>query len=346
MTHLLSLEQTPGRIRFIFRGEWVDNIDTSNDETGASIEPKSVLKLPPGDKESIEAKWITMDEVLHFEERKRHGINKPPPTLKSISDPWLRGHEPITFFGMLEFADQKDRSVPGLPVHNNIMRDDNDQKEVVGAFFGGTSFSSGIPNSPTDPLYYGKRAALLTHLKCRLLVYDETQQMFAIDDTTKMFPSSFVKEKNETLSDLVGGMIKEFSTTDNNNKKNQTGLLRVEYVKHENRREATLTVFPFVRLRTIRESAKDTIDWISVQEISDDLERKLAEAMAGIQNGKHYLNVLRDREGPIEVSELGGTDDSSIGNVGDMPVVSKENLDADGSVFLKMIRASQDSDKV
>mmetsp|Transcript_32694 Transcript_32694/g.79153 ORF Transcript_32694/g.79153 Transcript_32694/m.79153 type:complete len:469 (-) Transcript_32694:159-1565(-) len=307
MTHLISLEQTPGRIRFIFRGEWID--DSVVDQNKSSKESRSILKPPPGDDESIEAKWITWDEVLQFRESKRAEMSKSPPPVQSKSHPWLRGHEPITFFGMLEFSSKDGRSVPGLPVHRmDIHGEHNDYREAeaTGAFFGRMmSASSDESSNAGAGLTSGRRAALLTHLKCRLLVYNENQQTFAIDAATNAFPSSLVKNQNEmTLKQLVAVKIADFvsfHSEDNKNKKEryQAGLLRMEHIVHDNGKDATLTVFPFVCLRSVRESANEAVSWVSVNEISDNLERRLADAVIGDQRRNKYLHldILRDHEG-------------------------------------------------
>jgi len=317
MTHLISLEQSPGRLRFIFRGEWIDDfVDNCDDQTATSNEPKNILKCPPGDKESIEAKWLTWDEIQYLKERKR-GKQETSQyiAVQSMSDPWLRGHEPLTFYEMLERSWQENGSVPGLPVHMmNLSGEHNDQQEeeVTGAFFGRMRNSSNKSNRVSGLTYHG-RAALLTHLKCRLLVYDAIQQQIALDTATKMFPSSFVNDQNEmTLKQLVDGMIADLvalPSEDNREKQGQyqVGLLRVEYVVHGNGREATLTVFPFVSLSStdgvfLSESANKTMNWISGEEISDNLERKLAKTVLSERSGESInvrLNILRDEEGPV-----------------------------------------------
>lgn len=318
MTHLISLEQSPGRLRFIFRGEWIDDfVDNCDDQTATSNEPKNILKCPPGDKESIEAKWLTWDEVQCLKERKRGKQEKSQPStaVQSMSDPWLRGHEPLTFYEMLERSWQENGSVPGLPVHMMNLsgeHDDQQEEEVTGAFFGRMRSSSNKSNRGSGLTYHG-RAALLTHLKCRLLVYDNIQQQIALDTATKMLPSSFVHDQNEmTLKQLVDGMIAELvalPSEDNREKQEQyqVGLLRVEYVVHGNGREATLTVFPFVCLSStdgvfLSESANETMSWVSGEEISDTLERKLAKTVLSEGSGKSInfsLNILRDEEGPV-----------------------------------------------
>lgn len=337
MTHLLSLEQTPGRIRFIFRGEWVD------DSVG---DTSKILKIPPGDEESIEAKWITWDEVLHFEERKKRiGMNKPPPMLQSISDPWLRGHEPITFFGMLEFAHQKDGPVPGLPVHMMNLRGkgiEHEDQNVIGAIFGQIqSDCSDQSNVDAGLISCGSRAALITHLRCRMIVYNKSEQKFAIDNTTKSFPSPCVNDQNDmTLKQLVDGVIADFVPKSGDYSKNKdVGLLRVEHIMHGNRREATLTVFPFLCLHSTEESTSGkTISWVSAKHLSDDIDRKLAETILDNQIGKQYLNldILRDDEGPIKMSH----------EIGDLPAMNNEKRDDEGSAFLEMMRASQESDQM
>ena len=119
MTHLLSVQQSFGRVRFIFRGEWFDDSNTA-------------LKLPPGDGESIDAKWVTVDEVKSLPVNRRSKNHTPSVTSGQWGEhPWLRGHEPITFFEMLKRRWAKDESVPGLPVHTDSTIHNSD---VIGAF--------------------------------------------------------------------------------------------------------------------------------------------------------------------------------------------------------------------
>ncbi|KAL9181107.1 hypothetical protein ACHAXT_009912 [Thalassiosira profunda] len=273
MTHLLSLEQSPGRIRFIFRGEWVDD--------GAV----SVLKRPPGDKESIEAKWMAWDEMQLLAEKKGGGASTSSLSLK---DPWLRGHEPLTFYGMLERC-KKTGSVPGLPVK----RMDRKEVGVTGAFFGRES-----SNGSTGLTVHG-RAAILTHLRCRLLVCDRTEQTIAVDATTKQFPLSIVEDQNNiTLRELVHAMIESFGGT----RQHQVRLLRVDHFIHSNGREATLTVFPVLFFDSSdKESLSGSTSWVLVEDLSDRFERKLAQAALSLGSGENdmcNLDLLRSNEGP------------------------------------------------
>lgn len=352
MTHLISLEQSPGRIRFIFRGEWIDDCNDNSEveQRSASKEPKTILKCPPGDEDSIEAKWMTYDEVPRFGESKRAARNKSP--LLLLSDPWLRGHEPITFFGMLELSGLKNRFIPGLPVHTMNLdpdkQDDHQEEHVTGAFFGRMPMPSPDQSNEAIGLTFHGRAALVTHLKCRLLVYNETQQTFAIDTTTKKFPASFVHNQDEmTLKQLVDKMISDlvphsFENNRGNEERYQVGLLRADHVIHCNAREATLTVFPFVCLCTtdevnLRESASETVRWVSAEELCDPLERKLADAIISDQSRETYLHldILRDNEGP-KVVQLDDLDDDNGSDVGDISTTPPKDA------FLERIWAQHD----
>ena len=198
MTHLLRLEQSPGRIRFIFRGDWRDDGDPTAD---------GFLKCAPGDAESIEAKWWTWDEMRHFEGRKRgertplYLQQKGRPAGEPVTDPWLRGREPLTFYGMLERARRENEAVPGLPVRTMNLSGgkhyDPQEAEVTGAFFGRAKNNSTTVNRIQGPTHHG-RAALLTHLKCRLLVYDDSRKIIAVDAETMALPSAVVHDQHDT----------------------------------------------------------------------------------------------------------------------------------------------------
>lgn len=316
MTHLISLEQSRGRIRFIFRGEWIDDSRGDCDgQKGKSNGPKSILKCPPGDKESIEAKWISWDEVQEIKvkdtrKRKKDKLLSNGPL--TMGDAWLRGHEPLTFFGMLE-ACARNGSSPGLPVHRiTFSVEHNERREggaveeevVTGAFFGR------IHSNKSIGLTSHGRAALLTHLKCRLLVYDEVRHKIVADTATNAFPLSYVYDQNEiTLKELVDAVISDYvkmipsGSRGNEDELHRVGLLRVEHVIHGNGREATLTVFPCLCLSAIEEVRLDNrtnraLNWVSVEELGDDIERKLVEA---VQSGEcvQRLQILRDKEGPV-----------------------------------------------
>lgn len=311
MTHLISLEQSRGRIRFIFRGEWIDDYRGDCDgQKGKSNEPKSILKRPPGDKESIEAKWISWDEVQELKDtRKREKDSLLSNEPLSMDDPWLRGHEPLTFFGMLE-ASARNGSDPGLPVHRITFSGEHKEwgavkEEVVtGAFFGR------IHSNKSIGLTLHGRAALLTHLKCRLLVYGEGRHKIVVDTATNAFPLSPVYDQNEiTLKELVDAVISDYvemvpsGSRGNNDELHRVGLLRVEHIIHGNGREATLTVFPCLCLSAIEEvrfdnRANPAMSWVSVEELGDDIERKLVKA---VQSGEcvQRLHILRDNEGPV-----------------------------------------------
>eukprot|EP00585_Thalassiosira_rotula_P003454 CAMPEP_0196143916 /NCGR_PEP_ID=MMETSP0910-20130528/14015_1 /TAXON_ID=49265 /ORGANISM="Thalassiosira rotula, Strain GSO102" /LENGTH=432 /DNA_ID=CAMNT_0041405425 /DNA_START=221 /DNA_END=1519 /DNA_ORIENTATION=+ len=325
MTHLLSLQQSRGRLRFIFRGEWIDDVGDCDNETAVSDdEPKSILKCLPGDEESMESKWLTWDEIQCLEEKKGKKGGKratsqlqPTNTSKAVqcfSDPYLRGHEPLEFYGMLERSWQENASVPGIPVHMmDFSKELKAQREegVTGAFFGRMENTSNKSNQTL--IVHGRRAALLVHFKCRLVLYDMNQQRIALDAETKKFPSSHVKDQNNvTLKELVHGMIKGFVTRprkeDRENKKHyRVGMLRVEHVIHANGREATLTVFPVVCFSPAdgvhpTGRADRALNWVSGEEIGDNLERNLAKAVLAEKSGENNvcsLSILRDKEGPL-----------------------------------------------
>ena len=309
MTHLISLEQSPGRIRFIFRGEWIDEYAENYDDHGST--PKSVLKCPPGDDDSVESRWITWDEVQCLRERKQNGCSNLP-SIQFMSDPWLRGHEPITFFGLLDCYWRKNLPVPGLKVHpvNLIDKLNHHHEEVTGSFFGRMGRTDTSESEKAAHLTYHGRAALLTHLQCRLLVYNKVQNSFAIHDSTNTFPASFVRDQNQmSLKELVGKMISKIVSLPQNRSKEdryQVGLLRVEHVVHSNSREATLSVFPFVHLSSfdgvfLHESPIERIRWVSAEELIDPLERRLAEGVIDDQSREKCLHfILRDVEGPFK----------------------------------------------
>jgi hypothetical protein len=93
MTHLIFLEQSPGRMRFIFCGEWIDEYVENLDGHGSTL--KSVLQCPPGDDDSIESRWITWDEGQCLHEQNQIGCSNFP-TIQFISDPWLRARLSVT----------------------------------------------------------------------------------------------------------------------------------------------------------------------------------------------------------------------------------------------------------
>eukprot|EP00986_Skeletonema_menzelii_P004756 scaffold1665_cov149-Skeletonema_menzelii.AAC.6 len=274
MTHLLALEQTPGRIRFIFRGEWCDD------------DVHSILKCPPGDNESIEAKWITFSEIKNFNRRRKHipreqwlddGNSHPLSSSTSVTHPWLRGHEPSTFFGMLEKSLKQRNIVPGLKVQKG-------DTEVGGAFFSGPkeSFNN---DALSKRLTIRGRAAFLIHLKCRLIVYASESQQFCT-------MSRFVDGQNgKTLRQLSDEMLSQFSSLST-----KTGLQRVDYTAHENGREATLTVFPYAIISSNHEFYND-FKWVSKEELPDTLDQRLAAEIG--QGNVVDLNILRDSESEL-----------------------------------------------
>eukprot|EP00985_Skeletonema_marinoi_P015702 scaffold8179_cov126-Skeletonema_marinoi.AAC.3 len=279
MTHLRSLEQTQGRIRFIFRGEWCDD------------DEQSILKCPPGDDDSIEAKWITWEEINNFKRRRKHipreqwlddGNDNAHPlsSTTSVNHPWLRAHEPLTFFGMLENSLQQNESIPaGLKLCQV-----EDKDEVVGAFFS-RSKESCQSASEVQTLTIQGRATFLIHLKCRLLVYDSENQLFAT-------MSSFVDDQNEkTLRQLADEMISQFASSTF-----ETGLQRVEYTAHENGRDATLTVFPYA-ITSSNQDFHNDVKWVSKDELADSLDQRLAAHLLSGQGNFADLNIiLRDTE--------------------------------------------------
>ena len=301
MSHLLSLEQSPGRQRFIFRGEWIDDDDTTNYSAAdnSNTHNCNILKCPPGDDESEEAQWVTLDEVKQITTRQRGDttqVESDSTFLRQMKDPWLRGHEPVTFFGLLEYAWQQNEVVPGLPVYKmNLSGNVEEEEEVIGAFFGRHTL-----DEESQLVYHGSRSALLTHLKCSLLVYDKSLQVFAIDQATNTFPSSFVSDQNEmSLKKLVDDMISYYNPSHPSADDASVGLLRVQHIIHENGREATLTVYPYIILADTSEISHDEIDWVPINELSIPLEKRLAEViMDDNQMKEKYLSleVLRDKE--------------------------------------------------
>ena len=310
MTHLLSLEQTPGRIRFIFRGELIDDTDGNDDATAGT---NAILKSYPGDKDSLEAQWMTWDEIQYLAKHERSALHKHRPSglqnkpTKILNDPWLRGHEPVTFYGMLERSQNGKRSVPWLPVFektpNHVLQQD-EEEEVIGAFFGRIKSDALHSNEKSPLLTHGGRAATLTHLHSRLIVHDPIQNFFAIDKSTNNFPSSFVENQyGMTLARLANDMIAKFASPfsvydEKQHGRNPVGLLRVEHFIHDNGKEATLTVFPCVRLSSKAVGANE-LDWVPLENLKDSLESRLAKSFADCDTKVVCsLDVLRDSEGP------------------------------------------------
>ena len=297
MTHLLSLQQSPGRIRFIFRGEWIDD----NDNADNTKQETCILKCPPGDDESIEARWVTLNMVESLSERKRGDATTHFNLLQSIKDPWLRGNEPKEFFGLLEHASQEDELIPGLPVHRmNLSEEDTQQKhqrqdeEVLGAFFGRYQSEEAL-----DLVHSGSRAALWITLQCRLIVYCPIQQTFAVVEDTKTFPSSVVSDQRVmTFKQLVHNMIAEWRTPSDEDEEENVGLLRVEHIIHANGRDATLIVYPFVLINSEINTGDGSMRWVSANELSDPLERRLADTVIADKRKDKYfsLDILKDKE--------------------------------------------------
>jgi len=301
MTHLLSLEQSPGRQRFVFRGEWVDD-DNNDSANGSTTHNCNILKCPPGDDESEEAQWVTLNEVKQIATRQRGDttqVESDSTFLQQMKDPWLRGHEPVTFFGLLEYTWQQNEVVPGLPVYKiNLSGNDvkeEEEEEVTGAFFGRHTL-----DEESQLVHHGSRSALLTHLTCSLLVHNKSQQTFAIDKSTNTFPSSLVSDQNEmSLKKLVDDMVSYYNPSHPSADDARVGLLRVQHIIHENGREATLTVYPYIILADTSEISHDEIDWVPINELSIPLEKRLAEVvMDDNQMKEKYLSldVLRDKE--------------------------------------------------
>ena len=271
MTHLLSLEQSPGRIRFIFRGEWSDDNNT-------------YLKCAPGDDESIEAKWVTWDELNKFNRRRRrHGQrtnddsdNQLSSTM-IVSHPWLRGHEPLTFFGMLEKS-QQNNSVPGLEV-----LDLDDQKNVVGAYFSQLDAYHQSTEGEVVQNLTGGRDTFLINLHCRLFIYDRENQHFAVLSKT------IDNQYEQTLRQVTNELISHFSSS-----LLESGLLRIEYTS-ENENESTLTVFPYAIISSNLDSSID-IAWASKDDLTDSLDRKLAAILTRGKGNLADLNILKDTE--------------------------------------------------
>jgi len=302
MTHLISLEQTLGRIRFIFRGEWLDD-DNLHDGHGG------VLKRPPGDGDSVEAKWIGWEEIQHIpHDRNLINTREMSPFLRNMHDPWLRGHEPHTFYESLEYATKTGEMIFGLPLKQTVSVDsdlhqyNSDDEEPIGAFF--LRMKGDTPPSKKSLLRRRGRAELLVDLQCCLLIHDKNRNRFAVEKSSRRFPSSFVENQfGRTLRQLVDTMMKSFQPPRviQDDEHNPTGLLRVEYVIHENGREATLTVFPGLQLCSLTAENDTNYDWLPATELSDDLERRLATSFVNIE-GKFpcELDIIRDKEGPIK----------------------------------------------
>ena len=304
MTHLLSLEQSPGRQRFIFRGEWIDDDDNNDSADNSNTHNCNILKCPPGDDESEEAQWVTLNEVQQIANRQRGDttqVESESTFLQQMKDPWLRGHEPVTFFGLLEYAWQQNEVIPGLPVYKMNLSGNNveveDEEEVTGAFFGRHTL-----DEESQLMHYGSRSALLTHLKCSLVVYDKSQQVFAIDKATNTFPSSIVSDQNEmSLKQLVDDMISEYVPSHPWADNARIGLLRVQHIIHENGREATLTVYPYILFPGTSEISNKATDWVPIDELSVPLEKRLAEVVMDeeqLDNKYSSLEILRDKESP------------------------------------------------
>ena len=321
VTHLMQLEQSPGRIRFVFRGDWRDDFDAG--ATSVRTE-ESVLKRAPGDEESIEAKWLTWDEMQCFKDR-TCGENTrwhSPRTGRSgavpFADPWLRGPEPLEFYGKLERAQRENGPVPGLPVHvMNPPRDAHGNEQgtgVLGAFFGRMKDDSTQAHQVAG-LTRGGRAALLTHLRCRLLVHDRGRGLVLVDAATRALPSTFVRDQRvTTLRRLVDRMVAPFRPLPRDGRdetRSPVGLLRVEYVIHGNGREATLTVFPCVVLASKSSKNGASLDeegrraaskWVAAEDVADGLERSLVRAALAHQDRAHAycdMNLLRGKGGRI-----------------------------------------------
>lgn len=302
MTHLISLEQTLGRIRFIFRGEWLDDDDLHDGHGG-------VLKRPPGDEDSVEAKWIGWEEIQQIP-RDRNPMNTREMSqfLRNMHDPWLRGHEPHTFYESLEYATKSGEMIYGLPLKPTVSVDsdlhqcNSDVEGPIGAFF--LRMKGDTPPSKKSLLRGRGRAELLVDLQCRLLIHDKNQNRFAVEKSSRKFPSSFVKNQfDRTLKQLVDTMMKSFQPPRviQDDENNPTGLLRVEYIIHENGRDATLTVFPGLQLCSVTAKNDTTYEWLPATELSDDLERSLATSFVNTE-GKFpcKLDIIRDTEEPIK----------------------------------------------
>ncbi|KAL7472804.1 hypothetical protein ACHAXS_013189 [Conticribra weissflogii] len=303
MTHLISLEQTSGRIRFIFRGEWLDDdsVDHHNGHGG-------VLKRPPGDDDSIEAKWIEWEDIQHIPQNrieKITGIGSQ--CLRNMHDPWLRGHEPHTFYESLEKSSKSGEMIRGLPIKQTSSVDrltqqcKNEEKEPIGAFF--LRMKGETPLLKNTLLKGRGRAELLVNLHCRLLLHDKSRNLFAVEKSSGRIPfSSVTNQFDTTLKRMVDKMIKRFQPPrlKQEDAFNPTGLLRVEHIIHENGREATLTVFPGLQLCSLTAKNDTNYDWLPADELRDDLERRLAMSSVNL-DGKFpcTLDIIRDKEGPI-----------------------------------------------
>lgn len=112
-----------------------------------------------------------------------------------------------------------------------------EEDKVIGAFFGRKH--SGKPANTIntiDLITSHDRAAILTHLDCRLVIYDKDKNKFATDSTTKKIPHQVVRRQNIfTLRQLVDKMIEDTVLTlpcEDSIKdqiRHKVGLLRVQY---------------------------------------------------------------------------------------------------------------------
>lgn len=294
MTHLLALQQTPGRIRFIFRGEWMD------ETTGGNC----LLKLPPGDTDSIEAKWVTLHEVRCLNEGNRKSCS--PPLTEEWKDQWLRGPEPVAFFAMLESSRIKGTPIPGLSVSKTSLECADNKGEDnggIGAFF--SRMGKPTENCTRALLKHRGRDALITHLRSRLLIYDEAAQKVAIDGSTLRFPLSVVSNQFEqTLRQLVDEMIHEFSPRESACNIKRGGTLRMEYIIHPNGTDATLTVFSYLIVSTEtnaapkKNSTKSMIKWVWIHELVDSVENNLAKVLVEKGGDLSFIDILTDSEWP------------------------------------------------
>lgn len=277
ITHLLSVQQSPGRIRFIFRGEWLD-------DTGSGV-----LKLPPGDDESIEAKWVTLDEVKSIPLSKHSRTRSSSPAGK-WDDPWLRGYEPLTFFEMLESND-----IPGLPVCDTTDATMSNQ-DLIGAFFKRSPQRTSIDHCTKPQVSYRGRDALMTDLHARLVVYEESKQKFLVNKATGNFPSGRVTNQyGQSLKQLVDGMIAASLNDRSTKAPTWRGILRVEYTIHGHG-EASLTVFPCVIVSSDDMVSVDNMKLVSVDDLEDDLEMLLAKALIGNATKLRNLDILVTKE--------------------------------------------------
>ena len=72
----------------------------------------------------------------------------------------------------------------------------------------------------------------------------------------------------------------------------------MEHIIHANGRDATLTVYPFVLINSEINTGDGSMRWVSANELSDPLERRLADTVIADKRKDKYfsLDILKDKE--------------------------------------------------